>query len=402
MKNNIYYIYCSFDINFYSNMDLIISSIQNTINSPELRNAPIMIYIGVGTFAGLKTNINGQMVLEDKNYHQFPPCVQKIFSENSKTHLFIILIDPSQEDPIYMSTDRQLNQRLFQSDWIHINDTTEVYINNRISVYPFRKAIKTRINDHHFDESIVDITDNLFQLNRISIENDITFLYHDFSGQDTPKLLEKYFDRQIQNNLDHIIYGIGGGYINGCYYDFTSPEAFFATTIEYESRPVIKVFSIIKKLNEFNFLKETGHDVRFEDFIGFEIEKYGFENVESIMTQISNLKEDFKFKFKNYIIYILRILKEYNYEEKKDSILDLNYYLNRIDTDKKIRSLIELRDPNLFEKTIEIFAEMFKNEIKIMTVGTTYENFSCNELILMVTTNEDKYKWFDAFNQIFN
>lgn len=383
-------------------MDLIVSSIENTINSSDLRNAPIMIYLGVGTFAGLKTDIGGQMILEDKNYHQFPPCVQKIFSENSKTHLFIILIDPSQENPIYMSTDRQLNQRLFNSDWIHINDTVEVYINNRISVYPFRKAVKTKINNHHFDDSIVDITDNLFQLNKISIENDITFLYHDFTGQDTPKLLEKYFDNQIRNNLDHIIYGIGGGYINGCYYDFTSKEAFFATTIEYESRPVIKVFSIIKKLNEFNFLKETGNDIRFEDFIGFEIEKYGIHNVETIMSQISNLKEDFKFKFKNYIIYILRIVKDYNHDEKKDSILDLNYYLNRIDTDKKIKSLIEFKDSNLFEKTIEIFAEMFKNEIKIMTVGTRYEEFNGCELIQMVTANEDKYKWFDTFNQIFN
>lgn len=383
-------------------MDLIVSSIENTINSSDLRNAPIMIYLGVGTFAGLMTNQDGVTFLEDKNYHQFPPCVQKIFSENSKTHLFIILIDPSQENPIYMSTDRQLNQRLFNSDWIHINDTVEVYINNRISVYPFRKAVKTKINNHHSDDSIVDITDNLFQLNRISIENDITLLYHDFTGQDTPKLLEKYFDNQIRNNLDHIIYGIGGGYINGCYYDFTSKEAFFATTIEYESRPVIKVFSIIEKLNKFNFLKETGNNIRFEDFIGFEIEKYGIHNVETIMSQISNLKEDFKFKFKNYIIYILRIVKDYKHDEKKDSILDLNYYLNRIDTDKKIKSLIEFKDSNLFEKTIEIFAEMFKNEIKIMTVGTRYEEFNCCELIQMVTANNDKYKWFDTFNQIFN
>ena len=383
-------------------MDLIVSSIQNTINSPELRNAPIMIYMGVGTFAGLKTDIAGQMVLEDKNYHQFPPCVQKIFTDNKQIHLFTILIDPLQEDPIYMSTDRLLNQRLFNSDWIHIKDSTEVYINNRITVYPFRKAVKTHINNYHFDNSIVDITNDLSKLNRMCIENDITFLYHDFSGQDTPKLLEKYFDKQIQNNLDHIIYGIGGGYINGCYYDFTSPESFFVTITEYESRKVIKVFSIIKKLNEYHFLKETGQNIRFDDFMGFEIERFGVENVESIMSQLSNLKEDFKFKFKNYIIYILRIVKEYNYDEKKDSILDLNYYLNRIDTDKKIRMMIDSKDKELFQKTIEIFAEMFKNEMMMITTNTRYEQFNGIELIQMVIANPDKYKWFDSFNQIFN
>lgn len=383
-------------------MNRIISSIQDTINSPELGDAPIMIYVGVGTFAGLKTDIGGKMILEEKNYHQFPPCVQRIFSENRDMHLFIILIDPIQENPIYMSTDADLNQRLFKSDWIQINDAVEVYINNRISVYPFRKTVKSQVNDFNFDDSIIDITDDLSKLNRICIENDITFLYHDFSGQDTPKLLEKYFYNQIQNNLDHIVYGIGGGYINGCYYDFTSPESFFATVIEYESRKVVKVFSIIKKLNEFNFLKENRQNIRFGDFMELEIEKYGIENVENIMTQISKLKEDFMYKFKNYIIYILRILKDYDYEKKKDPVFDLNYYLNKIDTNKKIKSFIESRDPHLFEKSIKIFAEMFKNEIIIMMVNTRYEQINGVELIQLVTANPDKYRWVDSFNQIFN
>lgn len=383
-------------------MDLIISSIENTINTPELRNAPIMIYIGVGTFAGLMTEIDGQRFLEDKNYHQFPPCVRKIFSEHRDMHLFIILIDPLQENPLYMITDRNLNKKYFEYEWNHINDTVEMYINDRITVYPFRKSVKTLINNYQFDDTIVDITHNLYELNKLCIENDFTFLYHDFSGQDTSKLLEKYFNQQIQNNMDHIIYGIGGGYINGCYYDFTSPESFFATIEEYESRKIIKVFSIINKLNEFNFLKERGENISFYDFIEFEIEKYGINNIDTISSQISNLKEDFMYKFKNYIIYILRILKDFDFEEKKDSILDLNYYLNKIDTDKKIKSLISTRDPNIFNKTIGIFAEMFKNEIMIITTNTIYSNFNSYELIQMVTENPDKYKWFDSFNQIFN
>lgn len=381
-------------------MDSIISSINDSINS--LNNGePIMIYVGVGTFAGLLTKHDEYTFLEDKNYHQFPPCVQKIFKDNIDMHLFIILIDPVQEDPIYMSTDINLNHKLFNSDWIHIDDSVEVYINNRITVYPFRKRINTQINNLNFDDSI-DITNELSKLNKICIENDITFLYHDFTGQDTPKLLEKYFNNQIKNNLDHIIYGIGGGYINGCYYDFTSPESFFATTTEYESRKVIKVFNIIQKLNEFILLKEIGENIKFCDFIGIMIERYGVEYVESIISQLSNLKKDFIFKFKNYIIYILRILKEYNYDENNDSIIDLNYYLNKIDTGKKIKSLIDLKSPNLFEETINIFAEIFKNEIMIITFDTEFEQYSCFELIKMVTGNPDKYKWFDTFNLIFN
>lgn len=386
-------------------MNNIVSSIQKTINSPELHNVPIMIYVGVGTFAGLMTEQDGIRFLESKNYHQFPPCVQKIFTDNRDMYLFIILIDPIQEDPIYMSTDIQLNNKLFNSEWIHINDSTEVYINNRISVYPFRKSVKTQANIHQFNDSFVDITNDLSKLNRMCIENDITFLYHDFSGQDTPKLIEKYFMNQIKDNLDHIIYGIGGGYINECYYDFTSPESFFATDIEYESRKVVKVFNIIKKIREYNFLKENGQNIKFDNFLGSEIEKYGIENIETIAKQFSSLKEDFKYKFKNYIICILRTIrdaKEHDYNENRDNILGLDYYLNKVDTDKKIRSLIESRNPLLFEKIIEVFAEIFKNEIMIITTNTRYEQFDGVELMQLITSNPDKYKWCDSFNKMFN
>lgn len=383
-------------------MDTIISSIQDTIHSLEHDDTPVMIYVGVGTLAGLLTNQNGNMILEDKNYHQFPPCVQKIFTDNKDLHLFIILIDPFQENPIYMSSDKNLNQRLFNSEWIHINDPVEVYINNRISVYPFRNSVKTQIKDSN-NHDVIDITDNLYNLNKMCIKNDITFLYHDFSGHDTSKLLEKHFMNQIQNNLDHIIYGIGCGYINGCYYDFTSPETFFATITEYNTRNVIKVFNIIKKINEYNILKETNHNLHFNNFNEFienEIDKYNIENTEIIISQFTNLRNDFKYKFRNYIIYILRILKEYNYDEQNK--IDLNYYLNKIDVNKNIKSFIESKDSELFEKTIEIFAEIYKNEIMIMTQNTNYVQFNGIEIIKIITDNPNKFTWIDSFNKIFN
>ena len=59
-------------------MDNIIASIESMIHQPEFQDIPIMIYVGIGTFAGLMTNDDGIMYLEDKNYHQFPPCIQKI------------------------------------------------------------------------------------------------------------------------------------------------------------------------------------------------------------------------------------------------------------------------------------------------------------------------------------
>ncbi len=64
--------------------------------------------------------------------------------------------------------------------------------------------------------------------------------------------------------------------------------------------------------------------------------------------------------------------------------------------------MIESRDPQLFEKTIHFIGKMYENEITLITSNTRYAEFSPVELILMVTANSDKYKWFDTFNQIFN
>jgi hypothetical protein len=384
----------------YIKMNFIIKSIQDTINSPELKNAPIMIYMGVGTYAGLISEIDGEKILEDKNYHQFPPCVRKLFSDNKDMHLFIILIDPMQENPIYMSTDENLKKEYFQSDWIYIEESDnicETYINDRMTVYPFRKSVKIQINNFNHPDNI-DITENLEQLNKICIDNDITFLYHDFTGQDTSKNLEGYFIEQIKNNLEHIIYGIGGGYINGCYFDFTSRDTFFAPIIEYESRKIIKTFSITKILNDFNDLNIL-NKISFYDYLTYQINKYNIEDIEVIYSQISNLKEDFRFKFKNYIIHLLRVL--YDFEIKKEKpMIDIDYYLNKFDKNNFIKNMITNNDPQIFEKSIYHIANIYKNEIKFI-VNNRYSELNEVELLQLITKNPDKYKWMESFNQFF-
>ena len=89
-------------------MESIIHSISSTLTG--MGTDPKMIYMGIGTFAGMLTDVNGVAVLEPKNYHQFPPTIQDIFMKYRDMHLFIILIDPSQEKPIYMSTDQELKK----------------------------------------------------------------------------------------------------------------------------------------------------------------------------------------------------------------------------------------------------------------------------------------------------
>jgi hypothetical protein len=376
-------------------MEDIILSIERTIISNDFNLKPIMIYIGVGTFAGMLTNHNNNMILEDKNYHQFPPTIQKIFNENKDLHLFIILIDPVQEDPLYMVNDSELNKKYFNNEWIHINSEQlepEIYINNRISIYPFRKSIQIKINNHT-NSNYIDITNNLSYLNKFCMDNDITLIYHDFTGHDTHILLRNYFNKDIQNNLDHICYGIGE--IDGCYYDLTSDASYFATTVEFSSRKIIKIFNLIKILNEYN---QNKYKFSLKEYINFQIEKYSNEDIKYIQMQISNFKNNFKTKFKNNIIYLLRIIKDLNQDT---NLLDLQYYLNKIDLDNKINKLIHSKDKDIFQKTIEILANNFNNEILICTLDTKFNEFNSIQIIEMITAHSDKYKWHDTFNQIF-
>lgn len=378
-------------------MNNIILSIKSTLDG--LNNEPCMIYVGVGTYAGLMTEKNGIRFLEDKNYHQFPPTIQQIFMENRDMHLFIILIDPAQENPIYMATDKELKNKLFDgNEWACIEENDfEMYVNNRITVYPFRKAVYTQPNNYQYDEKYIDITQDLLYLNRLCIEHDLTFVYHDFSGIDSFKSIENYFYDFIKDDLDHIIYGFGNGFISGCYFDLTEPRSFLATITEIENRKIIKAFNIKKMMNEYNKLKSN---TSITEFMTLYVDKFGIQNAEIIYGQIENMINEFKYNFKNYTIYILRILKDFNNISKKKD--DIKYYIRYLSSNiiNSISNMIEQNEPYIFDKTIKLISEYYDIELKLCLLNTDYKRYQPIEILHMITSNENKYKWFDEFSSI--
>jgi hypothetical protein len=384
-------------------MDSIVLSIYSSIE--KIEDKPIVIYMGIGTFAGL-TNENGKYILEDKNYHQFPPCIQKLYIDNKDMELFIILVDPLLENPIYMTTDNNLKNKYFNSDWIYSDVICDKYINNRITIYPFRQSVKTIINEHTYkdNENVIDITNNIYQIHDICINYGITFIYHDFTGQYTSKNIEKYFYNQIGSYSEQFIYGLGGGYISECYYDFTNRETFFATTIEYKQRKIIKIFNIEKILNDYN--PDNLNNANLQKYITDVIEKYGYEYTDIIHLQIQKMKEELIYQFKNYIIYILRIIKEFNdsiiNNIEFDKIKNIEYYLSKIDINGYIKNLIEIKDTNIFNKLIQYISNDYKNKIKLILLNTQYNKYEPYEILSIVTSNIDKYKWLDEFSRIFN
>jgi len=394
-------------------MQHIIKSIKYTLTG--LDKNPCIIYTGVGTFAGLKSlDENGISYLEDKNYHQFPPTLQKIFRENKDLHLCIILIDPMQESPIYMSTDNNLQKKLFNdNDWIHIqNNEIELYINERITVYPFRNSVKTEAysRNNHNNNDYIDITNDLHELNQLCIEKDLTFIYHDFTGQDTSTYIENFFYESIKDHLDHIIYGFGNGFISGCYFDLTEPYGYIPTITEINEineRKVIKTFNIKHVL--YNY-KDVSEIISLNEYIHNTIDKYHPENISIIYAHIHQLKLDFETKFKNYIIHLLRIIKDYSDKLCNDvSDFDIDSYmehycLTQLSNENKLNiiSMFKNKDIDIFNKTLYIIAKIYETEIKILLLNTQYENNNCYDIIKLIVQNPDKYQWYNDFNLIFN
>lgn len=389
-------------------MNHIVNSIKSTIHGIE---GPCIIYVGVGTFAGLMTDTNNGRILEDQNYHQFPPTLQDLYKKNKDLHLINILIDPMQENPIYMATDQHLNKKLFNNNPWHCieHDNVEVYINERISVYTLRKTVVTKATNYHGTEGCTDITEDLRELNKICIQNDFTFIYHDFTGRDTYKDLDVYFNDLNINHSDQIIYGIGNGFFTGCYFDMCDKKSYLATIIENKKRKVIKVFNLKYIVNQYYLKYRNMNNYPLDVYFGTILERYGFEQSEQIFGQIEKMLEEFKYNFKNYSIYLLRKVKEFNErvsqgipEKEEDNFCGNYFYFNNMPKHVKeiIENMYKSRDVNIFAKCIEMVANVYEKELKFLTLNTDFKYYTPIETLNYITSNPDKYKWFDSFNSI--
>jgi hypothetical protein len=369
------------------------------------------VYVGVGTFAGLITHTNMGVMLEDQNYHQFPPTLQDIYKKHKDLHQIIILIDPMQENPIYMTTDQKLTKTLFNDNPWHCieHDNVEVYINDRISVYTFRKNVYTQASSYHNVEGLVDITEDLRELNKLCIRNDITFVYHDFTGRDTYKDLDKYFQDLNENYSDQIIYGIGNGFFNGCYFDMCDKKSHLATVIERKKRNVIKVFNLKHIIKQYYLKYRQVDNYPIDVYFASILERYGFDQSEQIYGQIEKMLEEFKYNFKNYTIYLLRKVKEFVDrisqgipEKEDDNFCSSYYYFNNMPKHVKenITKMYYSKDINIFAKCIDMIANVYEKELKFMAINTQFNSYSPVEILNYITSNPDKYKWFDAFNVV--
>jgi hypothetical protein len=387
-----------------NNLNSIIDSIELNIKY-NLEKVPVLIYVGIGTVAGLIRREDDISILDDENYHQFPPALQQIYKDIPNLHIYCIYIDPYLENTPFVTQDLRMKQKMGWVDWKNNNDFC--YENTRISVYPYRHSIivNSAQNKYNVSNDYINITKEIDRLHKISIDNNITYLYHDFSGNDNIKYIEKYFNDSIKNNLNHIIYGLGNGSIYGCYYDFRKPEAHLPYIIENTpNRPMISVFNLNSVIDLYN-INEYNKEI-YGDFISFLneiIESFGIKNIEIITSIMCNHINEFITKFKDYILYILRYFKdidEKNMRGEHPPIDFKSYGFGNILDDimlETIKNAYDRYSNNLLNLVVDMIAIKYKYEFNIL--GRKL-NMNETEFLHHIINDPNKYNWGAKFHTI--
>ena len=391
-----------------ANLHSIIDSIQGNIMSSD---KPAIIYVGIGTFAGLTKEENGVKILEDNYYHQFPPTFQTIFCEQRDVEFYCIYIDPFLENPVFITQDNRMKNKLHLNQWIKSEDEF-MYRTSRINVYPLRCSVKVTGISHDnppYSNDNIDITEHLVRLNEIAINENILYVYHDFSGINDFKRIATKFSTTIDNHLNHIIYGFGNGDIFDCYHDMSLVESQFAFKREnIDVRPIITVFNmndIIKKYNT------SQTNIRFCIFLLQQIQdRYDINMRFIIQEQIKLFITRFKTGFTNDILSLLRCV--YRNEEIYINQYLIDMFGENID---KICSLYDRKyenHENCFSSIKKIIADKFIIELDLYASYDEIINETpINKLqpvdynILMdIITFETKpseiYNWYTNFNNI--
>jgi hypothetical protein len=339
------------------------SAIKKQINFNNLKNeiskvppeCPVFIYIGIGTMAGLRETDG---TLAQANYHQFPPFLQDLRNRYPTLHLFIVLIDPMQENPPYLLRDFNVS-----------NVEVFVYREN-VNMLPFPP--------NNID---IDITDNLRDLNEFAVNNNASLLYHDFTGRRTASVAE-FFDSELDNSLlDQIVYGMSSREDHGCYFDLTQTNAYYAVRLDTNNnrRPIIKMFNYYKFITNNSFYKLTE-----------EMNKYDNEVV--IEWQKNQIINDISTQFKNIYIAMLRQLRKIMLNPE-DPDIDPNLYLYNNFSDSQRYMFLDMWHTKEYDLLWEILYNYCADKLHVYTTLMNM-NMTGEQLLNIFTENPDPYKWY--------
>lgn len=373
--------------------DTIINSIINEIEIIPLEN-PVFIYTCVGGAAGL---IDDNGILQPENYHQYPPFLQNLKNTIANLHMFIILIDPHQESPPYMVNDKNLLdiKKIFENkNEIDNNSDVKYYTNNdnTLTVYTMHKDVYT--DPYESKNGYINITEQLRKLNLFAIENNITTLYHDFTGRKN-SLLAEYFDSTLYDHLDHIIYSLSAREDHGCIFDLSQISSYFPFRIDSQSFINRNKRVIIRLFNIFRF---TTMDIITEKI---EIETMNYPPYMRIMIEkqkeqvITTIKDELRNDIFSILRIILRLVKE---EEKYEEIKHV-YFFNNLPEYEKNKAL-SLYNEKKFNNLIDFLINYYGKKIDLV-VKIKKLDISGREILQFIINGTNPYDWYKSLENFF-
>jgi len=344
-----------------------------------------IIYIGVGTYAGLKEE-DGSLL--QKNYHQYPPFLQSLKNSQADTSLSILLIDPMQENPPYMVEDKGLVPKYkglvlnyILPNNITNNLTDDIYTSpdHSLTVYTLRENVYTDPYQK-YNDNYLNITEHLRDLNNYAIENNVLFIYHDFTGRNN-RFLAEYFDEEIKAHLDHIIYGLGLREDFGCYFDLTDLSSYHP--VYQTDQGALKLFNV--------------YDYIVNDKINLMFNTPMLENTSTntdiVNTHMQRLLVIVTQELNNIVLQALRVVfrlitgedvkefdkgaTEYKYLSPEKRAICLNFCREKNYCDLYDFLLTE------FGKKLDVVAYINKLDI------------TGREILESITMGDDPFKWYD-------
>jgi len=376
-----------------------LNNLKNEIISIR-NNEPVFIYVGVGTAKGI---INGEGILEPTNYHQFPPFLQDLRNRIENLNLFLVLIDPRQENPPYLLRDYPALEEVEPDHYTGAGAAMQVFV--------FRQSVYTDVDDEPGYPAI-NITETLRDLNAFAVEKRASLLYHDFSGRRTAALAE-YFQHEILNeHLDQIVYSLSAREDHGCYFDLSQLTSYYPirqanavaqaevdmvpnvndmNEVAIANRPIVKMFNYYKFFanNSFHLMQE-------------ERSKYTGEMQHIIDAQKLQIINDVIHTFKNSQIALLRQLhqiitgaanavdveppKMYDSDQLAPLPSSFPRALNHI--------YLELMEKKEYQLAREILDDFCAHRLDIFA-RLKQLDLSGQEILMFITANEDPYRWLN-------
>ena len=330
-----------------------------------------IIYIGIGTAAGLR---EPDGALLPKNYHQYPPFIQDLKNSGPTISLAVLLIDPNQENPPYMVEDKGLVPK----DTPHNNNNyTDIYTSpdETLTLYTLRANVYADVFQR-YDDTYINITDHLRVLNAYAMANNVLFICHDFTGRRN-QLLAEYFDDELRDHLDHIVYGLGLREDFGCYFDLTDPcsyHPYYRTGVG-----AIKLFNAYYYIVNDKLSMMRSDTMRSDSML---INKH----IEKLLTLV-------KQELHNVVLQALRvvfrlIVGEAVKEFDKDAT-DYRYF----SPDKRARCL-QLYNERNYGDLYDYLLTAFGKKLDIVSTVKGLD-MTGREILEFITMGDDPFKWYD-------